>query len=294
MAKEKPAVIILCGGEGSRLSEETILKPKPMVEIGGRPMLWHIMKIYSHFGYNRFILALGYKGDYIKKYFNDFRMTSSDFTLSMHPRSVPEIHNVPDDSDWEITFVDTGQKTLKGGRIKRLEKYICSENFHLTYGDCVSNVDIDALYKFHLSHKKTGTVTAVRPPSRFGEMDISGSNVTHFEEKPQLGTGFINGGFFVFNINLMDYLTTDVSCDFEFGALQKVAADGELCAYKHTNFWQCMDTMRDRDYLNTLWNNGEAKWKVWREERGRAGACDAPSEKRRSGQSGLPWKKGLD
>ena len=180
MNMEKPEVVILCGGKGSRLSEETVLKPKPMVEIGGRPILWHIMKIYSRYGYNKFILALGYQGEYIKKYFYDYRIMAGDFTLVMDPHKSPEIHDVHEHSDWEITFVDTGLDTLKGGRIKRLEKYIKSDNFHLTYGDGVANIDVEKLYDFHLSHNNIGTVTVVRPPSRFGELIISGDKVVKF------------------------------------------------------------------------------------------------------------------
>ncbi|GAH44295.1 unnamed protein product, partial [marine sediment metagenome] len=236
---EKPEVVILCGGKGSRLSEETVLKPKPMIEIGGRPILWHIMEIYSYYGYNKFVLALGYQSEYIENYFTNNR------------------------TNWEITFIDTGLDTLKGGRIKRLEKYITSDNFHLTYGDGVANIDLEKLYDFHLSHSSIGTVTAVRPPSRFGELKISGDKVIKFEEKPQLGTGVINGGFFVFKKKFMEYLTPDVNCDFEFGALQKLAQDGELRAYGHEGFWQCMDNVRDRDYLNKLWDNNQAHWKVW-------------------------------
>lgn len=245
------------------MSEETVLKPKPMIEIGGRPILWHIMKIYSHYGYNKFILALGYQGEYIKKYFYDYRIISSDFTLVMDPHKSPEVHSVSGDSDWEITFVDTGLETLKGGRIKRLEKYIESDNFHLTYGDGVADIDVEKLYNFHISHNCIGTVTAVRPPSRFGELMLSGSKVVRFEEKPQLGTGVINGGFFVFKREFMEYVTADVDCDFEFGALQKLAQDGELRAYNHEGFWQCMDNVRDRDYLNKLCDDNKAVWKVW-------------------------------
>ncbi|MFC1977609.1 glucose-1-phosphate cytidylyltransferase [Chloroflexota bacterium] len=260
---EKPEVVILCGGQGSRLSEETVLKPKPMVEIGGRPILWHIMKIYSSFGYNRFILALGYMGEYIKKYFYDYRILANDFTLAMHPEESPQIHNLHEHSDWEITFVDTGLDTLKGGRIKRLEKYIKSDNFHVTYGDGVADIDIEKLYNFHISHNQIATVTSVRPPSRFGEIILSGDKVTKFEEKPQLGTGLINGGFIVLKKEFLNYLTPDVNCDFEFGALQKLAQDGGLRAYNHTGFWQCMDNVRDRDYLNKLWGTNQAEWKVW-------------------------------
>ncbi len=261
---EKPEVVILCGGKGSRLSEETILKPKPMVEIGGRPILWHIMKIYAHYGHKRFILALGYKGEDIKRYFYDYRIMSADFTLPMHPHEPPQLHNIHKDNDWEITFVDTGLNTLKGGRIKRLEKYIKSEDFLLTYGDGVANINIDDLYKFHISHGKIGTVTAVRPPSRFGELVLSSDEVVKFEEKPQLGTGVINGGFFAFKREFLKYLTPDEDCDFEFSALQKLAQDGQLKAYFHTGFWQCMDNVRDRDYLNSLWDDNEAHWKVWK------------------------------
>lgn len=258
-----PEVIILCGGRGTRMQEETEIRPKPMVEIGGRPILWHIMKLYAHHGFNRFVLALGYKGDYIKRYFYDYRILSTDFTLIMHPSESPRIHELAADSDWEITFVDTGLNTLKGGRIKRLERYITADDFLLTYGDGVSNVDIRRLYEFHCSHGRIGTVTAVRPPSRFGEMVLSGDRVERFEEKPQLGTGIINGGFFVFKRKFLDYLTTDEDCDFEFGPLQTLAREGELMAYIHPGFWQCMDTIRDRDYLNKLWDSGKALWKVW-------------------------------
>lgn len=261
---EKSEVVILCGGKGTRLVEETVSKPKPMVEIGGKPILWHIMKIYAHYGFNRFILALGYKGEFIKEYFYKYRLMSSDFTLSMNPHKLPEIHDFDGKDEWEITFVDTGQETLKGGRINRIEKYVKSDNFHVTYGDGVSNIDIEKLHKFHLSHKDTGTVTAVRPPSRFGEMIIDGDKVKKFEEKPQLGTGVINGGFFVFKKEFFDYLTEDRDCDFEFGPLEKLAEEGKLHAYVHNDFWYCMDNMRDRDYLNRMWRDNEAKWKVWK------------------------------
>jgi len=259
---DNPEIIILCGGKGTRLSEETQTKPKPMVEIGSRPILWHIMKIYANYGFKKFILALGYKADYIKRYFYDFRITSSDFTLSMHPNKHPELHNIHEDSNWEITFVDTGLETLKGGRIKRVEKHIKNDNFMVTYGDGVADINIKKLYNFHKKHKKIGTLTAVRPPSRFGEIKISGDRVTHFEEKPQLEKGHINGGFFVFKKEFLDYLTPD--CDFEFGPLEKLAKNKELYSYKHEGFWQCMDNVRERDYLNKLWDENKAKWKVWK------------------------------
>jgi len=261
---EKPEVIILCGGRGSRLNEETYSKPKPMVEIGDKPILWHIMKTYAHYGYNKFILALGYRGEYIKKYFYDFRITSSDFTLLMHPDHVPKIHDIHKDNDWEITFVDTGLETLKGGRIKRVEKHVRSDHFLLTYGDGVSDVNITKLFNFHKVHNGIGTLTAVRPPSRFGEINLSGNRVVHFEEKPQLGTGYINGGFFVFKKDFFDYLNKDANCDFEFGPLQKLAKKDQLYAYKHNGFWQCMDNIRDKEYLNKLWDENKAKWRVWK------------------------------
>ena len=256
-------VIILCGGKGSCLSEETILKPKPMIEIGGKPILWHIMKHYSYYGYHRFILALGYKGEYVKNYFYNYRIFSSDFTIEMHPEKEPQIHGLSNESHWEITLVDTGLNTLKGGRIKRLEKYIKGDNFHLTYGDGVSSVNLSELEKFHIKQGKIGTVTGVHPPSRFGEMLIEGDNVIHFEEKPQLSTGIINGGFFVFNRKFFDYLISDDKCDFEFGPLQKIASEGELKVFKYDGFWQCMDTARERDYLNNLWESGLPPWKIW-------------------------------
>ena len=237
-------------------------KPKPMVDIGSRPILWHIMKTYANYGFNKFILALGYKGDYIKRYFYDFRITSSDFTLSMHPNKNPTLHNIHKDSNWEITFVDTGLDTLKGGRIKHVEKHIKSDNFMVTYGDGVADINIKKIYDFHKKHNKIGTLTAVRPPSRFGEIIIEGDKVKHFEEKPQLGKGYINGGFFVFKKEFFDYLTSD--CDFEFGPLEKLAKNEELYSYKHDGFWQCMDNVRERDYLNKLWAENNAKWKVWK------------------------------
>jgi glucose-1-phosphate cytidylyltransferase len=256
-------VVILCGGKGSRLSEETVSKPKPMVEIGGKPILWHIMKYYSMFGYKKFVLALGYKGYFIKEYFYNLRLTASDFTLKLDPTKEPEFFNHSIDKEWEITFVDTGEETLKGGRIKRLENFINADNFHLTYGDGLSNVDIKKLVDFHQNHGKIATVSAVRPPSRFGEMILDGNDVKVFDEKSQMHTGNINGGFFVLNRKMFDYLTVDESCDFEFGPLQQIVDEKQLKAYIHNDFWQCMDNVRERDYLNDLINKGEAPWKIW-------------------------------
>jgi len=253
--------IILCGGKGTRLSEETIKKPKPMVEIGGKPILWHIMKIYSYYGINRFILSLGYKGEQIKQYFYNYKITGADFSLKLNQEDDIEYLNRADEKHWEIIFVDTGEETLKGGRIKRVQKYINSDIFHLTYGDGVADIDLNKLVKFHNSHDGIGTVTAVRPPSRFGELNIDQENtILGLEEKSQMGKGLINGGFFVFNKKMLSYLTEDVDCDFEFGPLQEIVKDRQLKAYRHDGFWQCMDNVRERDYLDQQVRNNRAVW----------------------------------
>ena len=253
--------VILCGGKGTRFSEETINKPKPMIEIGGKPILWHIMKTYSHFGVNRFILALGYKGEQIKQYFYNYKITGADFSLRLDPEEKIKILNHSDEKDWEIVFVDTGEETLKGGRIKRLDKYIKSDLFHLTYGDGVCDLDINKLVDFHNSHDRLGSVTAVRPPSRFGELNINENNtVKELEEKPQMGKGLINGGFFIFDKQMLSYLSEDEDCDFEFGPLQKIASEGQLKAFKHEGFWQCMDNVRERDFLNKQIKDNTAPW----------------------------------
>ena len=253
-------VIILCGGKGTRLSEETKLKPKPMVEIGGKPILWHIMKSYSNYGYKKFILALGYKGHAIKSYFYNSRINQSDFTIKMDPLEKPTYHNTLIDSDWEISLIDTGEETLKGGRIKKLEKYIKNDNFFVTYGDGVADINIKKLLEFHKSHKRIATVSAVRPPSRFGEILIENDNVLSFEEKPQMKEGFINGGFFVFNRKIFNHLHDKVDCDLEFGALQKIAENKQMNAFKHYGFWQCMDNIREKNYLNELSEKGKEVW----------------------------------
>lgn len=257
-------VVILCGGKGTRLSEETVVRPKPMVEIGGKPMLWHIMKYYASFGMNEFVLALGYKADFIKDYFYHYRLTSADFTITLDPNVDPVIHGAVDPAPWTITCVDTGEHTLKGGRIKRLAEHLDGDEFMLTYGDGVADVDLNALLAFHRSHGSMGTVTGVRPPSRFGEMTLDGDKVVSFEEKPQLAQGLINGGFFVFKREFLDYLTPDEDCDLEFGALQQLADDGQLRMFRHDGFWQCMDNVRERDYLEGLYESGTAPWKVWK------------------------------
>ena len=257
-------VIILCGGKGTRLSEETITKPKPMVEIGGMPILWHIMKIYSHYGFKRFILCLGFKGEQIKNYFFNYRNTGGDYLLKLNPESEIEYYNHSEEKDWEIVFADTGLETLKGGRVKRVEKYIESDDFHLTYGDGVSNVNLRDLVKFHQSHNSIGTVTAAHPPSRFGEMKVEDGMVQEFEEKPQMEYGYINGGFFVFNKKMLLNITEDEDCDFEFGPLQKIAKNGQIKAFVHDGFWQCMDNVRERNYLNKLVHDNNAPWVLWK------------------------------
>ena len=257
-------VVIFCGGKGTRLSEETLIKPKPMVNIGDMPILWHIMKLYSYYGYNRFILALGYKSEYIKNYFYNYKISKSDFTLSFSSKDQIEYHKHSYDKDWEIVFVDTGNDTLKGARIKRVEKYIRSDSFHLTYGDGIANINLNDLEKFHKSHNSMGTVTAVRPPSRFGELNIDNDNtIIGLEEKSQMGRGLINGGFFIFEKKIMNYLNSKENCDFEFGPLQKICEDKELKAYKHSGFWQCMDNIREKDFLDKLVRDNAAPWVIW-------------------------------
>jgi len=253
-------VVILCGGKGTRLSEETITKPKPMVEIGGKPILWHIMKSYSNHGYKKFILALGYKGHIIKDFFYNARINQSDFTLKMDPLKPIVFHNTIIENDWEISFIDTGEETLKGGRLKKIEKHIESDDFFVTYGDGVSNINLKSLYEFHMKSLKIATVSAVRPPSRFGELSLNGDNVESFEEKPQMNDGYINGGFFVFNKKLFGFLEDDDNCDLEFGALQKIAELGQMNAFRHNDFWQCMDNIREKNYLNQLAKEGNEYW----------------------------------
>ena len=253
-------VVILAGGYGSRLGHVTELIPKPMVEVGGRPIIWHIMKIYAAHGFNEFVIALGYKGNVIKDYFYKLKNFSSDFTVNT---ATGEIEYHSDNADeWKVTLVDTGLETLKGGRIKRLEKYLDDVNF-LTYGDGVSNVDLQALLDYHNNHKKTVTITGVRPPSLFGEVIQKDGQVLSFEEKPQISQGLINGGFMVFNKSMLDKLRSDVDCDFEFGPLEELANDGEVMVHIHHGFWECADTVRDVNHLNKLWDKGEAEWKIW-------------------------------
>lgn len=254
-------VIILAGGYGSRLGHVTELIPKPMVEIGGRPIIWHIMKTYAHYGYNEFVIALGYKANVIKDYFFKLQSYNSDFTVDTATGEIT-YHNGAADQ-WKVTLVDTGLETLKGGRIKRLEKYLDDVNM-LTYGDGVANIDINELVQFHKNHGKTVTITGVKPPSMFGEVLEENGLVLSFEEKPQTSKGLINGGYMVFNKEMLNILTSDVNCDFEIGPLEKLAEKKEVMTYKHEGFWECADTVRDVNHLNKIWDNNVAKWKIWK------------------------------
>lgn len=251
-------VIILCGGLGTRLSEETQIKPKPMVEIGGRPIVWHIMKSYEKYGFKDFILALGYKGEVIKDYFLHYHARQSDLTV--HLKSGKVDYNNPTAEDWNVSLVDTGPLTMTGGRLLRLKSHVIDEGtFMLTYGDGVSNIDIKKLLEFHRSHGKIATVSAVRPPVRFGELLMDGQKVSQFQEKPQAGEGWINGGFFVFETRVFDFIKGDETL-LERDPLEKLAEMGELMAYHHPGFWQCMDTIRDRDFLQNALERGNAPW----------------------------------
>ena len=254
--------MILCGGMGTRLREETEFRPKPLVEIGGRPMLLHIMRIYSHYGFKNFILALGYKGHMIKEYFLNYRLMNSDFTLKLGSREEPEVHNTNLLEDWSATFADTGIEAMTGARVKKIEPYITEENFMLTYGDGVANIDLDKLWEFHQAHGKIGTVTGVRPVSRYGELAVGDGLVKEFSEKPQAQEAFISGGFFVFHKEFFNYLSDDDNCVLEREPLERLVRDGQLMSYLHKGFWHCMDTYRDFVALNDLWKKG-APWKVW-------------------------------
>lgn len=253
-------VAILAGGVGSRLAEETVTKPKPMVEVGSRPILWHIMKLYAHHGFNDFVIALGYKGEHIKRWMVEYASLTSDLTVRCADGSV-ELHAAQQD-DWVTDLVDTGQATLTGGRIKRLRPWVGDDTFMLTWGDGVSDVDLGALLDFHRSHGRLATMTAVRPPARFGHLELDGDQIAEFSEKPQTGEGWINGAFFVLEPAVFDYIQGD-DTQWEREPLEHLAKDGELMAYRHHGFWQCMDTLRDRKLLEELWDTGAAPWKVW-------------------------------
>ncbi len=251
---------ILAGGYGTRLAEETEIRPKPMVEIGGRPILWHIMMHYARYGHNEFAIALGYKGEYIKRWFQDFG--SLEGSLTIHTKSGKVTRHERNAPDWTVDLVDTGLQTLTGGRIKRLQPWLGEETFMLTWGDGVADVDLDALLKFHRGHGRLATMTAVRPPARYGHLDFEGDRVKCFTEKPQTSEGWINGAFFVLEPGVFDYIDGD-DVMWEQEPMERLAADGQLMAYRHTSFWQCMDTLREKHLLERMWEEGDAPWKTW-------------------------------
>jgi glucose-1-phosphate cytidylyltransferase len=255
--------LILCGGMGTRLREETEYRPKPMVEIGGRPILWHIMKSYAAHGFQDFIICLGYKGEMIKEYFLNYEAMNNDFTVELGRPNPVVYHDAHQECGWRVTLVDTGMQTMTGARIKRASRYITGDRFMVTYGDGVSDVDIRELVAFHARTGVAATVTGVHPSSRFGELLVNGDRVQQFSEKPQTHEGLVNGGFFVFDRRVLNYLSDDPGCVLEREPLERLAADGQLSVYRHTGFWQCMDTYRDYQHLNHLWESGDAEWKRW-------------------------------
>ncbi len=259
-----PQVVILCGGMGTRMREETEYRPKPMVEIGGRPILWHIMKLYAAHGFTDFILCLGYKGEVIKDYFLNYEALQNDCTIELGTPQRIHFHNNHLERGWRITLAGTGSQAMTGSRVKQIAPYVRGDEFLLTYGDGVANLNIADIVAFHRRHKKIGTVVGVRPPSRFGELVAERHTVVEFSEKPQASQGFINGGFFVFQRRFFDYLSAREDCVLEREPLERLAKDGQLMMYPHDGFWQCMDTPRDTRLLESLWANGNAPWKLWR------------------------------
>jgi glucose-1-phosphate cytidylyltransferase len=255
-------VAILAGGAGTRLMEETMLKPKPLVEVGGKPILWHILMYYSHFGFNEFVIALGYKGECIKRWMQECSIPNRN--AKVKTRTAEVIFQGACKQDWIVHLIDTGQKTLTGGRIKRLAAWLGDETFMLTWCDSVANVDLDALLKFHRSHGRLATVTAVHPPSRFGILELEGNKVVQFREKPRTVAEWINGAFFVLEPGVFDYIEGD-NTQWEKEPLERLARDGQLMAYRHAGFWQCMDTLHEKLVLEKLWQKGRAPWKIWKD-----------------------------
>ncbi len=256
-------VIILCGGLGTRLREETEYRPKPMVPVGGRPILWHIMKSYAQHGHKDFILCLGYKGEVIKDYFRNYLWNTSDVTLTLGRHPQIRYHNTHDEEDWTVTLLETGQETQTGGRLRRALAHVADDDFLFTYGDGLTNSDISASVAFHRGHGAIATLTAVRPSGRFGELAMDGQTITAFKEKPEQETAYISGGFMVLNRKVVQYLDEGDSCIFERGPMERLAAEGQLKAYVHDGFWQCMDTYREQQLLDKMWSTGKAPWKVW-------------------------------
>ena len=252
-------VMILAGGLGTRLAEETEVKPKPMVEVGEHPIVWHIMKSYAHYGFKDFFLALGYKGEVVKRYFLDHYSLGGSLQVNLSSGVVEDIEK--DTEDWTVHLMDTGQTTQTGGRIKRLEPWLKDGTFMATYGDGVCDVNLQKVLEFHKAHGKIATITAVRPPSRFGGLVLEGDLIREFSEKPQIGEGWINGGFFVFEPEIFDYIAGDAT-SLELEPMERLAADRQLTAYRHEGFWQCMDTLRDKRLLDSLWMSGKAPWKL--------------------------------
>jgi glucose-1-phosphate cytidylyltransferase len=255
-------VVILCGGLGTRLREETEYRPKPMVPIGGRPILWHIMKFYAHYGHNEFILCLGYKGEVIKEYFRNYHLNTSDVTMRLGPKPQIVYHNRHDEEDWTVTLLDTGPETQTGGRLRRALPFVGDETFLFTYGDGLTDSNVNASIEFHRKHGAIATVTAVNPTGRFGELALDGQTITSFHEKAAQEKAFISGGFFVMNRRIGEYLDGD-ACVLEKEPMERLARAGQLKAYCHTGFWQCMDTLREQELLNRTWGTGKAPWKVW-------------------------------
>lgn len=254
-------VVILAGGFGTRFREETEFKPKPIIRIGEKPILWHIMKLYSHHGFKKFIICLGYKGEMIKDYFLHYHALNSSFTVNTKSGNVE--YHAPDVEDWEVTLVDTGLNSMTGARVARIENYIKVPFFMLTYGDGISDIDLDALLDFHIKHKKCATLTGVQNPFRFGNLTVEKNSVKAFLEKQAVEPHWINGGFFVFKREFFSYLSWDSNCVLELDPLNNLALDDELMMYKHEGFWACMDTLRDYEYLQSLWQNNKAPWTVW-------------------------------
>jgi len=256
-------VIILAGGFGTRLGTISELTPKPMVRIGDRPIIWHIMKMYSHYGYKDFVLSLGYKQELIKEYFHNYHFCATDFSINLGTKKV-ETLNSHDEMDWKITMVDTGLNTLKGARLKRVEKYLDDDVNMVTYGDGVADIDIQELVKFHKSHGKILTISGVHPPARFGEIMETDGKLMDFKEKPQSSVGLINGGFFIFDKRLFQYLREDEDCDLEYETFEKLVPLGEVMVFKGIRNWECVDTERDLNHLNKVWGEGKAFWKTWK------------------------------